>query len=129
MICQLIQSRTEICNEIGCMMDSRMKEMNRQGDMKGNNNDMLCWCLTESKLSREQILDLLLSMLFAGHETSTVALSLAIFFLGHSPKAFQELRVIIFFIILIPFCLLYYLISNYYSALKQYFWDYRAVSL
>jgi steroid 22-alpha-hydroxylase len=87
-------------------MDSRMKEMIRRGDAK-ENYDMVCWCLTESKLSREQILDLLLSMLFAGHETSTVALSLAIFFLGRCPRAFEELRVIkfYFFFILSTFLL------------------------
>ncbi|KAJ3697428.1 hypothetical protein LUZ61_001133 [Rhynchospora tenuis] len=88
-----LKSRSEICHVIEGVMDTRMNEMIRQGEMKGY-NDMLCWCLTESKLSRVQIVDMLLSMLFAGHETSTVAISLAIFFLGRCPKAFQELRVI-----------------------------------
>ncbi|KAJ4762419.1 cytochrome P450 family protein [Rhynchospora pubera] len=86
-----LKSRSEICRVIEGVMDTRMNEMIRHGEMKGY-NDMLCWCLTESKLSRVQIVDLLLSMLFAGHETSTVAISLAIFFLGRCPKAFQELR-------------------------------------
>lgn len=121
-----IQSRTEICNEIERMMNSRMKEMIRHGDIK-ENNDMLCWCLMESKLSREQILDLLLSMLFAGHETSTVALSLTIFFLGHLPKAFEELRVgynfffffHIYYLQIISNILFYYFDSfPYYSELK-----------
>jgi cytochrome P450 len=49
--------------------------------------------LKKSNLSKEQILDLLLSLLFAGHETSSMALALAIFFLEGCPKAVQELRV------------------------------------
>ncbi|KAF3323783.1 cytochrome P450 90B1-like protein [Carex littledalei] len=86
-----LKSRSEICSVIGRMMDSRIKEMNRQEDMKGN-NDMLSWCLTEPKLSKEQILNLLFGFIFAGHETSSIALTVAIFYLGHCPKAFQELR-------------------------------------
>ncbi|XP_078157431.1 steroid (22S)-hydroxylase-like [Carex rostrata] len=86
-----LKSRSVIYSEIGRKMNSRMMEMIRQEYMEGN-NDMLCWCLTESKLSREQILDVLSSMLFGGFDTTSVALSLAIFFLGQCPKAFQELR-------------------------------------
>ena len=56
-------------------------------------DDLLGWALKQSNLSKEQILDLLLSLLFAGHETSSMALALAIFFLEGCPKAVQELRV------------------------------------
>lgn len=57
-------------------------------------DDLLGWVLKHSNLSTEQILDLILSLLFAGHETSSVAIALAIFFLQACPKAVQELRVI-----------------------------------
>lgn len=56
-------------------------------------DDLLGWVLKHSNLSTEQILDLILSLLFAGHETSSVAIALAIFFLQACPKAVQELRV------------------------------------
>lgn len=56
-------------------------------------DDLLGWVLKQSDLSTEQILDLILSLLFAGHETSSVAITLAIFFLEGCPKAVQELRV------------------------------------
>lgn len=56
-------------------------------------DDLLGWVLKHSNLSTEQILDLILSLLFAGHETSSVAIALAIFFLQGCPKAVQELRV------------------------------------
>jgi cytochrome P450 len=36
---------------------------------------------------------LILSLLFAGHETSCVAISLAIYFLPGCPRAIQQLRV------------------------------------
>ena len=47
-------------------------------------DDLLGWALKHSNLSTEQILDLILSLLFAGHETSSVAIALAIFFLSGS---------------------------------------------
>ena len=56
-------------------------------------DDLLGWVLKHSNLSTEQILDLILSLLFAGHETSSVAIALAIYFLQACPKAVQELRV------------------------------------
>ncbi|KAF8082227.1 hypothetical protein N665_0842s0002 [Sinapis alba] len=55
-------------------------------------DDLLGWVLKHSNLSTEQILDLILSLLFAGHETSSVAIALAIYFLQACPKAVQELR-------------------------------------
>ncbi|KAK8694704.1 hypothetical protein V6N13_072251 [Hibiscus sabdariffa] len=39
-----------------------------------------------------QTLDLILSLLFAGHETSSVAITLAIYFLPASPMVIQQLR-------------------------------------
>lgn len=56
-------------------------------------DDLLGWVLKHSNLSTEQILDLILSLLFAGHETSSVAIALSIFFLESSPRAIEQLRV------------------------------------
>lgn len=66
--------------------------MNKE-DSSIEEDDLLGWAMKQSNLSKEQILDLLLSLLFAGHETSSMALALAIFFLEGCPKAVQELRV------------------------------------
>lgn len=60
-------------------------------------DDLLGWVLKNSNLSKEQILDLVLSLLFAGHETSSVAIALAIYFLQACPIAVQQLRVSINF--------------------------------
>ncbi|KAL0350345.1 UNVERIFIED_CONTAM: cytochrome [Sesamum radiatum] len=57
-----------------------------------DDDDLLGWVLKNSNLSKEQILDLVLSLLFAGHETSSVAIALAIYFLQGCPSAVQQLR-------------------------------------
>lgn len=73
-------------------MEDRIQKMNEgRGDME--DDDLLGWVLKHSNLSTEQILDLILSLLFAGHETSSVAIALAIYFLQGCPSAVQQLRV------------------------------------
>jgi steroid 22-alpha-hydroxylase len=73
-------------------MEERRKR-NQEGKKGLEENDLLNWVLKHSNLSNEQILDLILSLLFAGHETSCVAISLAIYFLPGCPRAIQQLRV------------------------------------
>lgn len=73
-------------------MEDRLEKMSREKSSV-EEDDLLGWALKQSNLSKEQILDLLLSLLFAGHETSSMVLALAIFFLEGCPKAVQELRV------------------------------------
>ncbi|MED6151746.1 hypothetical protein PIB30_085389 [Stylosanthes scabra] len=73
------------------------KSNERVGKIEGGNgtweeDDLLGWVLKNSKLSTEQILDLVLSLLFAGHETSSIAISLAIYFLPGCPQAIEQLR-------------------------------------
>lgn len=86
-----LQSRSIILRVIKHKMEDRRCKM-RNGHEKVEEDDLLGWVINQSDLSTEQILDLILSLLFAGHETSSVALSLAIYFLEGSPKAVQELR-------------------------------------
>ncbi|KZV19020.1 hypothetical protein F511_08448 [Dorcoceras hygrometricum] len=66
------------------------EKMERKSEQE---NDLLGWVLRNSNLSKEQILDLVLSLLFAGHETSSVAIALAIYFLQACPTALNQLRV------------------------------------
>jgi len=70
-----------------------MKKMRDEGSESMEDDDLLGWVLKHSNLSTEQILDLILSLLFAGHETSSVSIALAIFYLQGSPSALQQLRV------------------------------------
>ncbi|XP_074591709.1 steroid (22S)-hydroxylase-like [Curcuma longa] len=86
-----LKSRSNILNVIEQKMQERVQEM-RDQERDEEVDDLLSWCLKHSNLSKEQTLDLLLSLLFAGHETSSVALASAIFFLESCPKAVQELQ-------------------------------------
>lgn len=70
-----------------------MEERLKEGAENIDEDDLLGWVLKHSNLSKEQILDLILSLLFAGHETSSVAIALAIYFLPGCPNAIQQLRV------------------------------------
>ena len=73
-------------------MEERVRRI-QEGNESLEEDDLLNWVLKNSNLSTEQILDLILSLLFAGHETSSVAIALAIYFLPGSPQAIQQLRV------------------------------------
>lgn len=86
-----LKSRATILGVIERKMEERLKKMNKEASSM-EEDDLLGWAMKQSNLSKEQILDLLLSLLFAGHETSSMALALAIFFLEGCPKAVEELR-------------------------------------
>ncbi|EAZ26139.1 hypothetical protein OsJ_10004 [Oryza sativa Japonica Group] len=86
-----LKSRAAILGVIERKMEERVEKLSKE-DASVEQDDLLGWALKQSNLSKEQILDLLLSLLFAGHETSSMALALAIFFLEGCPKAVQELR-------------------------------------
>lgn len=86
-----LKSRATILGAIEKKMEERLEKMNKE-DSSTEEDDLLGWAMKQSNLSNEQILDLLLSLLFAGHETSSMALALSIFFLEGCPKAVQELR-------------------------------------
>ncbi|XP_028760404.1 cytochrome P450 90B1 [Neltuma alba] len=86
-----LKSRSTILNFIEGKMEERLKRM-KEGNESLEEDDLLNWVLKHSNLSTEQILDLILSLLFAGHETSSVAIALAIYFLPGCPRAIQQLR-------------------------------------
>ncbi|VAI87686.1 unnamed protein product [Triticum turgidum subsp. durum] len=86
-----LKSRATILGVIERKMEERLEKMNKEASSM-EEDDLLGWAMKQSNLSKEQILDLLLSLLFAGHETSSMALALAIFFLEGCPKAVEELR-------------------------------------
>jgi hypothetical protein len=123
-----MQSPSEIYSEIERKMDSRMNEMIK-GDMK-ENNDLLCWCLTKSNLSREQILDVLLDMLFGAFDTTSIALSRHL--LSWSlPQSISRIKgnKDIYFPHLVNYlyylCFILFLPSNHYSdqLLFFFFWN------
>ncbi|XVE87290.1 hypothetical protein DITRI_Ditri18aG0105300 [Diplodiscus trichospermus] len=87
-----LQSRSTILKFIERKMEERIRKMKEGKENSSEEDDLLEWVLKHSNLSTEQILDLILSLLFAGHETSSVAVALAIYFLPGCPMAIQQLR-------------------------------------
>ncbi|XP_076930455.1 cholesterol 22-monohydroxylase CYP90B51-like [Bidens hawaiensis] len=84
-----LKSRSTILKFI----EGKMKERINQSDKENRlEDDLLGWVLTNSNLTKEQILDLVLSLLFAGHETSSVSIALAVYFLEACPTAVHQLR-------------------------------------
>ncbi|KAM0937945.1 putative cytochrome P450 [Dioscorea sansibarensis] len=83
--------RSVILKIMGRCFDERVKKI-REGCNGLEKDDLLASVSLENNLTGDQILDLILSMLFAGHETSSTAICLAIYFLESSPKALQQLR-------------------------------------
>eukprot|EP00249_Psilotum_nudum_P003586 c17043_g1_i1 orf=705-2117(+) len=81
-----IQSRTKILNTLKRELNERQQHLNVV------RNDLLDMITNEGNLSTEQTLDLVLNMLFAGHETSSVALTLALKFLAECQRAVEDLR-------------------------------------
>ncbi|KAF7135583.1 hypothetical protein RHSIM_Rhsim08G0114900 [Rhododendron simsii] len=90
-----LKSRSIILKFIEQKMEERIGKMGK-GVENLDDDDLLGWVLKHSDLSKEQILDLVLSLLFAGHETSSVSIALAIYFLQGCPKAVQQLRAVNF---------------------------------
>lgn len=91
--CSASQSRATILKFIERKMEDRSIRKTKGESENLEEDDLLGWVLQHSNLSTEQILDLILSLLFAGHETSSVAIALAIYFLPGCPGAIQQLRV------------------------------------
>ena len=56
-------------------------------------SDFLNNLLNDSSLSDEMVVDVILFVLFAGHETSSRAMALSIKYLTDCPEALHELRV------------------------------------
>ncbi|CAI9757841.1 unnamed protein product [Fraxinus pennsylvanica] len=82
-----LQSRSKILRFIEQKMEERVKKKSED-----DQNELLGWVLKNSNLSKEQILDLVLSLLFAGHETSSVAIALGIYLLQGCPTAVHQLK-------------------------------------
>ncbi|CAL5376754.1 unnamed protein product [Camellia sinensis] len=85
-----LKSQSTILKFIEEKMEERMEKMGEKTENL-EDDDLLGWALKHSNLSKEQILDLVLSLLFAGHETSSVSIALAIYFLQDSPNVVQQL--------------------------------------
>ncbi|XP_057820740.2 cholesterol 22-monohydroxylase CYP90B52 isoform X2 [Cryptomeria japonica] len=81
-----LKSRSKILEGVKKIMEERKKRVDIHYD------DLLSNVMKDGRLSTEQILDLILNILFAGHETSAVALTLCLYFLLKFPLVIDSLR-------------------------------------
>ncbi|KAG1348081.1 Cytochrome P450 90B1 [Cocos nucifera] len=86
-----LQSRAIILKIMGQKLEERIQKVSDKCEGL-EEDDLLASVARNTDLSKEQILDLTLSMLFAGHETSSAAIALAIYFLESCPKAVRQLK-------------------------------------
>ncbi|ERN17490.1 cytochrome P450 90B1 isoform X1 [Amborella trichopoda] len=87
-----LQSRKTILGVLEMKMEEKKMRTNGREPEIEEEEDFLGWVMKQSDLSSEQILDLILSLLFAGHETSTVAITMAMYFLDGCPRAIEQLQ-------------------------------------
>ncbi|WCJ27935.1 Cytochrome P450 724B1 [Euphorbia peplus] len=73
-----------------------VKEIIQQRRINNNNNnrkeDFLQVILSKGQLSDDEIVSIMLDILLAGYETTSTLISLILYFVAHSPLAFQSLR-------------------------------------
>ena len=89
----MTKRRTRRSQEEVALTPSSIHHQYGHEDHMDHDLDFLDHIMREGSLSEDQVLDLVMNMLFAGHETSSVALTLAIGFLAQSPMALTKLRV------------------------------------
>lgn len=80
-------------------LSSTVKEIIKKRE-KGNvvvgnkgSEDFLDVILSKQKLSDEEMVSIVLDILLGGYETTSTLMALIVYFLGHSPNAFQTLKV------------------------------------
>ncbi|URE34631.1 cytochrome P450 [Musa troglodytarum] len=86
-----VKSRATILKVIERLMEERIQKKKEGTDGIGE-ADLLGFILEQSNLDAEQFGDLLLGLLFGGHETSSTAITLVLYFLHDCPKAVEQLR-------------------------------------
>nr|AJT59567.1 CYP90G1v2 [Veratrum californicum] len=86
-----VEARKVILGVINELMKERIQKR-RDGTDDIGEADLLGFVLEQSNLDAEQFGDLLLGLLFGGHETSATAITLLIYFLHDCPLAVKQLR-------------------------------------
>uniref|UniRef100_A0A0C9S6A8 TSA: Wollemia nobilis Ref_Wollemi_Transcript_11357_2042 transcribed RNA sequence n=2 Tax=Wollemia nobilis TaxID=56998 RepID=A0A0C9S6A8_9CONI len=85
-----LKARTKVAEELRVVVKKRRQESDKS---KSDHYDMLAALLNDSEgFSDDQIIDLLLSLLVAGYETTSTIMTLAVKFLTEAPQALNELK-------------------------------------
>ncbi|XP_077252078.1 cytochrome P450, family 724, subfamily A, polypeptide 1 [Tasmannia lanceolata] len=83
-----VRARARISTTVGVMVDERRKMV--EGQEKGDFLDVL---LSNTSLSDEEKVSLVLDLLLGGYETTSLLMALAVYFLERSPPALEQLKV------------------------------------
>lgn len=83
-----LQARIEIAKRIKVVVDQRRVQ---ESQVHGEYHDLLAAFLGQ-KMTDEQIVDMVISLLVAGYETTSMIITLAVKFLTDHPKALQQVQ-------------------------------------
>ncbi|KAK8936481.1 Cytochrome P450 90B1 [Platanthera zijinensis] len=88
-----LKSRKAILKKLRGVLEERMQKQAVAGRKdESDRSDLLGFVLENSNLNAEQIGDLLLGLIFGGHETTTTSIVLTIYYLHDCPEALEQLR-------------------------------------
>lgn len=88
----LMKSREKILEIFKRKVEER-KRINGDENLRMERDDLLNWLMKNTTNGFEEIGDTLLHTLFGGHDTTSRAICLLLYFLDGCPKAIQQLRV------------------------------------
>ena len=80
-------ARARISSTVRAIVEERRKGVDRH-----ENGDFLDVLMSNGSLSDEEKVSLVLDLLLGGYETTSLLMSLTIYFLGTSPLALQQLK-------------------------------------
>ncbi|KAL5998261.1 hypothetical protein ACLOJK_009199 [Asimina triloba] len=83
-----VKARARICSTVRAIVDERRKG----GVVVSEKGDFLDVLLANASLSDEEIVSLVLDLLLGGYETTSLLMSLVVYFLGGQPTALAKLK-------------------------------------
>lgn len=86
-----LQARKRISSTVKAIIEKRK----RSGNVRKKDGDFLEILLRVDTLSEDEKVSFVLDSLLGGYETTSLLLSMVVFFLSQSPMALQHLKVVI----------------------------------
>ncbi|XP_048328123.2 cytochrome P450 724B1 isoform X3 [Ziziphus jujuba] len=85
-----VKARARLSSTVKEIIEKRKK--GNAGVVAKKGEDFLDVMLSKQKLSDEETVSIVLDILLGGYETTSTLMALIVYFLGHSPNAFQTLK-------------------------------------
>lgn len=71
-----------------------LEERSNAGEEPVNKEDFLDVLVSNTRLSVDEKVSLVVDLLLGGHETTSLLISMTVYFLGHSPSVLKQLKVL-----------------------------------